>query len=238
METNIARGTWRDSGRSRAKFSRAAAEWLASNPAKRATTYARDATVVRTHLDPVLGELAVNCIQPANIQQVVDRMGERGLVPKTIRTDFGVLRAIFSWALDTDVIDRSPCRGIRLPVMERTRRPVVSARDIERLVAAMPAEYRATVLLGALGLRQGEVFGLRVGAVDFLRRTLTVRAAVNEVEGNFVEGTGKTHIGTKEAFATWLAKSLLLQGLQKAPGAGDLAPPRFPPLCPRTPSKL
>lgn len=47
-------------------------------------------------------------------------------------------------------------------------------------------------MLGALGLRQGEVFGLRVGAVDFLRRTLTVRATINEVEGDFVEGTGKT----------------------------------------------
>jgi integrase len=57
----------------------------------------------------------------------------------------------------------------------------------------MPAEYRATVLLGALGLRQGEVFGLRVGAIDFLRGTLTVRATLNEVEGNFVEGSGKTH---------------------------------------------
>ena len=81
-ETNIARGTRRNSGRSRAKFSRVAAEWLASNPAKRATTYARDAKFIRTHLDPVLGELPVNCIQPANIQQVVDRMGKRSLVPR------------------------------------------------------------------------------------------------------------------------------------------------------------
>ena len=192
METNIARDTWRDSGRSRAKFSRVAAEWLASNPAKRATTYARDAAVIRTHLDPVLGDLAVNCIQPARVQEVVDRMGERGLGPKTIRTDFGVLRAIFSWAVAMDIIDRSPCRGIRLPEMARTCRPVVSAGDVERLVAGMPPDYRATVLLGALGLRQGEVFGLRVGAVNFLRRTLTVRATLNEVEGNFVEGSGKT----------------------------------------------
>ena len=192
VETNIARGTWRDEGRSRAKFSRVAAQWLASNPTKRATTYARDATVIRTHLDPVLGGLPVNCIQPAHVQEVVDRMGERGLEPKTIRTDFGVLRAIFSWAVETDIIDRSPCRGIRLPEMSCARRPVVSAGDVERLAAAMPPEYGATVLLGALGLRQGEVFGLRVGAVDFLRRTLTVRATLNEVEGNFVEGSGKT----------------------------------------------
>jgi len=192
METSMARGTWREPGRSRAKFSRVAAEWLASNPTKRATTYARDATVIRTHLGPVLGDMPINHIQPPQVQEVIDRMVERGLGPKTIRTDYGVLRAIFSWAMATDIIDRSPCRGIRLPEMLRQRRSVVSAEEIERLVAAMPAEYRATVLLGGLGLRQGEVFGLRVGAVDFLRRTLTVRATMNEVEGNFVEGAGKT----------------------------------------------
>ena len=192
METSMARGTWREPGRSRAKFSRVAAEWLANNPTKRATTYARDATVIRTHLGPVLGDMPINHIQPPQVQEVTDRMVERGLGPKTIRTDYGVLRAIFSWAMATDIIDRSPCRGIRLPEMLRQRRSVVSAEEIERLVAAMPAEYRATVLLGGLGLRQGEVFGLRVGAVDFLRRTLTVRATMNEVEGNFVEGAGKT----------------------------------------------
>ena len=192
VETSIARGTWRDPGRSRAMFSRVAAEWLASNPAKRATTYARDATVIRTHLDPVLGDLLVNHIQPQQVQEVIDRMVERGLGPKTIRTDYGVLRAVFSWAVETDLIDRSPCRSIRLPEMVRHGRPVVSAEEVERLVAAMPEDYRAAVLLGAIGLRQGEVFGLRVAAMDFLRRALTVRATLNEVEGNFVEGTGKT----------------------------------------------
>jgi len=192
VETSIARGTWREPGRSRAKFSRVAAEWLASNPTKRATTYARDATVIRTHLDPVLGDLPVNHVQPVQVQEVIDRMAGRALSPKTIRTDYGVLRAIFSWAVQTDIIDRSPCRGIRLPEMVRQARPVVSADDIEHLVATMPEEYRAAVLLGAIGLRQGEVFGLRVGAVDFLRRTLSVRATLNEVEGSFVEGAGKT----------------------------------------------
>jgi integrase len=48
------------------------------------------------------------------------------------------------------------------------------------------------VFLGALGLRQAEMFGLRVGSINFLRRTITVEATVNEVEGQIVEGRGKT----------------------------------------------
>ena len=47
----------------------------------------------------------------------------------------------------------------------------------------MDIDYRVAVFLGALGLRQAEVFGLRVGSVNFLRRTVTVETTVNEVEG-------------------------------------------------------
>jgi integrase len=46
---------------------------------------------------------------------------------------------------------------------------------VEALTEAMPERYRALVTLAAgTGLRQGEVFGLTVDRIDFLRRQLTV----------------------------------------------------------------
>jgi integrase len=192
VEADIARGRWQDPASGRMTFADAAERWLRSNPRKKATTYARDATVVRVHLVPALGPLPLTRITPGHIQGVVEQMVARPLAPKTIRTNYGVLRAILSWAVDTDTLDRSPCRGICLPPLTRTDKRMASATDIEHLADAMPPDYRVAVFLGALGLRQAEVFGLRVGAVDFLRRTLTVRATLNEVEGRMVEGSGKT----------------------------------------------
>ncbi|HWE09531.1 MAG TPA: hypothetical protein VG325_09250 [Solirubrobacteraceae bacterium] len=125
-------------------------------------------------------------------QQMIDAMVSRGLGSKTVRTDYGVLPAVFTWGVATDLPDRSPCRNVRLPDLVRSERPLASAAAVERLVEAMPLDYRVAVFLGALGLRQGQVLGQRVGAVDFLRRPLTVRATLNEVEGRFVEGRGKT----------------------------------------------
>lgn len=78
------------------------------------------------------------------------------------------------------------------PELQEVPKPIVSAEDIYRLADAIDPHYRLTILLGALGLRQAEVFGLRVGAIDFLRRTLSVRSTVNEIEGRIVEGIGKT----------------------------------------------
>jgi integrase len=192
VEADIARRRWQDPAGVRLTFSELAKRWLASDPSKRATTLARDRTIVRVHLDPLIGQVAIGKLTPAHVQAVVDAMVDRGLGPKTIRTNHGVLRAVLSWAVTTDLLLRSPCRGTRFPELVTAKKRVASAEEIERLVEAMPGEYRVAVLLGVLGLRQAEVFGLRVGDVEFLRRTITVTETVNEVEGTFVQGPGKT----------------------------------------------
>lgn len=51
------------------------------------------------------------------------------------------------------------------------------------MIASHPERYRAVPVVGAgLGLRQGEIFGLRVEDVDFLRRRVLVRQQVRMVE--------------------------------------------------------
>ncbi len=81
---------------------------------------------------------------------------------------------------------------IRLPELSKATKRNALAADVLRLADAMPTDYRVAVFLGATGLRLAEMVGLRVGAVDFLRRTVTVGATINEVDGQFVEGDGKT----------------------------------------------
>jgi integrase len=197
VDLDIAQGTWRDPNAGRVPFAQVAKDWLASNPTKRPTTYARDATVIRVHLDPALGRLPLNRLTPGHIQEVVNDMVAKGLQPRTVRTNYAVLRAVLAWSVDTDLIDRTPCRRIRLPPLVRTTRPVVSAVDVSRLAAALPADYRCAVYLGALGLRQAEVLGLHVNAVDLEAQTITVESTINEVEGRIVAGTGKTEHATR-----------------------------------------
>lgn len=181
-EARIAQGAWADPAHARLRFSDVAADWLASNPAKRATTHARDATVIRVHLDPVLGGLPLAGVRPVHVQQVIDTMVARGLAPKTVRTDYGVLRAILSWAVETDLIDRSPCRGIRLPSPAPSARPVGSAEEMERLAAAMPADYR-------VGRRP--------------------RLSKPETEPTDHGGWGWTHVALTSGSRPWLSAGLL-----------------------------
>jgi len=107
--------------------------------------------------------MRIGQVRPSDVQGVVQRMHVRGLGARPIRTNYGVLRAILNRAVTNDIIDRSPCRGVRLPELTAVKRPLVSADDIIRLADAMDVDYRVAVFLGALGLRQAEVSGLRVG---------------------------------------------------------------------------
>lgn len=195
-EADMERGAWQDPRLGRITFAEWVEEYLASATHKRATTMARDRAVLEAHLIPALGRRAVAAITQREVQQLVNAMAE-SLAPATVRTHYGVLRAVLSVAVDAGVIARSPCRGIRLPTAQR-RRPIrfLTADELQRLAGATPLEYRAMVYLaGLLGLRWSEVAGLRVGRVDILRRTVSVNETMAEVEGMLTPAGVKSTAG-------------------------------------------
>lgn len=159
---------------------------------KRATTAARDRAVMGKWWLPALGSTAVAAVTPAAVRAVVAVMSEK-LAPATVRTNYGVLRAVMAAAVEADLIGRAPCRAIRLPTEQRPGPRFLTADELARLADAMPTEYRAMVYVaGVLGLRWSEVAGLRVGRCDFLRRTVSVVETVAEVEGRLIFAEPKT----------------------------------------------
>lgn len=73
------------------------------------------------------------------------------------------------------------------PTVPRRKVQPWTIEQVAAVVAAMPNRYRATaVVASGCGLRQGEVFGLRVCDVDFLRRALHVRQQAKHVTGQGV----------------------------------------------------
>jgi integrase len=94
-----------------------------------------------------------------------------------------VLHAVLAMAVERDVIGRSPCRGIKLPQVEPIRRRLPTTVQLAEVAAGM-GDLGVMVWIGvATGLRWGEVAGLRVGRVDFLRGTLEVAEQVTRAKG-------------------------------------------------------
>jgi integrase len=197
-ETDMGRGGWIDPADSRLSVAQVAGAWLESNPSKRPSARARDETILRVHIAPRLGNRPVGSVTRSDVRRLVEAWSTR-LAPRTVRRMFGVLRAVFTFAVDDEVIARSPCRGVKLPAVEELHRPRLDADEVAALAVELGIDYAPMAYLGAaLGLRWGECAGLRVGRLDFMRGTVAVAEQITRGEhGRHVSGEPKSDAGRR-----------------------------------------
>ncbi len=194
----LARGSWTDPRASKAKFRDVATEWLESNPAKRESALARDEIVVRCHLLPALGDRTIGSVRPADVQQLIRQWIEADHQPRTVRRQFGVLRAIFNFAVADDLLAKSPCRNTKLPAVEVQMRKLPQPDELELLASELGTQATFMWIGAVLGLRWGEVAGLRVGRVDVLRGQVTVaEQQTRDRSGASVSGPPKSVAGRR-----------------------------------------
>jgi integrase len=204
------RGEWIDPRRASTTFGVVAAEWLDSNPAKRGSSWVRDEIALRLQLLPAFGKIPVSRVDKAGIQRWVnERARERAA--RTVKREYGVLRAVLAFAVDRDLIARTPCRGIKLPAIEPVVRHVITAEALEALADELGPNLGPMAYVGAtLGLRWGEVAGLRIGRLDLLRNEIkVVEQVVRGRGGRSTLGPPKSHAGRRTmTMPVWLSEML------------------------------
>lgn len=123
---------------------------------------------------PVFEQRPLASIRATEIQAWVRGLSSK-LAPASVEVCYRYVSSIFRSAVRDRLLESSPCDRIRLPKKERRAIVPPEVEHVERLVASMPDRYRALVVFAAgTGLRQGEVFGLKLDRVDFLRRSIEV----------------------------------------------------------------
>lgn len=89
-------------------------------------------------------------------------------------------------AVEDRLIPESPCRRVALPRVENFERRFLTAEQVETLADATDSRYRALVYVGAyLGLRWGELAGLKRVHLDMLRRQVRVVGSLERVGNGF-----------------------------------------------------
>lgn len=204
------------------------AEWIEfwypkHEPALSPKTRAQYRSAFNRWVIPAIGQRRLVSLTRLDLQELVNRWAEDAR-PTTVHHRFSVLRVAMSAAVTADVIARSPCHGVKLPRKQRKRRQLLTVDQLDALAEVMEPNYRAMVWLGAmLGLRWGEVAGLRVQAIDLLRRKLSVEETVGEAAGvvHFgppKSGAGRRQLPLSEPMVEIIAEHLRLTGLTAADG--------------------
>lgn len=135
---------------------------------------------VTRHILPKLGDKRLDVLakSPSLIQAWVAGLPVGASYAQQILAD---LSSILDQAVTDSLIARNPCKAASVKAPRVVRRKLVpwTREQVAEVRAALPQRYRAMTDAGAgLGLRQGEIFGLSLDEVDFLRRVVHVRQQV------------------------------------------------------------
>ena len=145
------------------------------------------------------------------------------LAAATIESTFRAVAQVLRAAVTDRVITSSPATGVKVPRVARPKVSPLEADQVAALADAVPDRVRAAVLFAAgSGLRMGEVLGLVVGNVDFLRRVVLVdRQLVTPPRGEPAFGEPKTPASHRQVpLAKWTV-DVLAAHLAKYPVGSD-----------------
>lgn len=221
VETDKIRGMWADPRLARITVSEWLPRWQASRVHLRPSTRALSESLLRNHVLPYFGDRRLGSVTPTDVQGFVAQLKEKGLAPSTIRQSYLLVAGVFSSAFDSDIIVRSPCRGVNLPRDSKTEMRFLTADEVSDLAGVIDDRYRALVLTAAYaGCRFGELAGLKTHRLDLLRRSLTVAEALSEVRGQVRVADPKTSAARRQvALPKFLADELSAHLGEWPPGA-------------------
>lgn len=212
----LGRGEWVDPNHGRTEFADWASKVMGSRVHLAETTRNRDETYLRTMVLPHLGSLPLSSIQPSDLRTMVASLTADGKAPATVRKAYQIAGLVLRQAVSDGLIVRSPARGIDLPSdRDRPEMRFLSVPEVATLTEAMTPRYQGMVLMAAYGgLRLGEVGGLGIADFDLLRRTVTIRRNLVELDsGRLVLGPTKTKASRRTVTLPRLVTDHLAQHL-------------------------
>lgn len=183
--------TWSDPDLGRQSFAAVADQWLAHERSKakaRPTTIDRYAASLRLYAEPALGSRQIAGLTSSDLERWAHRLPDvrgRAVAPRTVRSAFFPVQAVFAYAARHKVIRYNPCADVDLPAASTAvTGHFLSRTDVAALadtVAAVDPAYGLLLRFAAgVGLRASETTGLRVKDVRLAARQVDVVRTVKK----------------------------------------------------------
>lgn len=171
--------------------------WLAGRGDLRASTVASYCGHVCNYLVPLLGSQPLRLLAATDVQALHQQLSAAGVSTALARRIHATLSSALTAAVEDGLLPVNPAQRVHLPRADRYRPVVWSAEQAGRFLAATSRDDLAGLwrLALLLGLRRGELLGLRWADVDASAGALTVHATRVAVGAQVVEGPPKSARG-------------------------------------------
>jgi integrase len=176
-------------------------EWLAMKERQgtRGTTLRGYRWLIREHIRPTLGRKPLDKLSPTDVRRLVETKSASGLSGQSVRLMHGLIRNVLADAEREELVYRNVAKLVRPPGVQRAEVRALTVEEARRLVAVIKGDRFEALWLCALtlGLRKGELLGLRWTDIDFDAGTLRVRQALQRVDGRLVLVEPKTSLSRR-----------------------------------------
>lgn len=185
---DLDRGDWFNPQAGEISLAAYATQWLGNRRVRghplAPRTRERYGSILQTHILPTLGEVELRHLTVAAIRAWYGRLTASGAPgPATLAKTYRLLHAICATAVYDELMARNPCTIPGASVESSPERPIATMAEVNDLAAAVPARYRAMVLLATFcGLRFGEIAGLRRNRLDLLHARVAVVEDLDELD--------------------------------------------------------
>ena len=228
-ETDQNRGEWHDPRLGDVPFREWADRWMVTKaPTLGPATQDLYRYLLRKHVVPRFGSMAVGRITGAEVQAWLANMHRSELSPNTVAKAYRCLSGAMDGAVDAGLIARSPCTLKGAGTERHAEMQTTTPEQVAELAAAVGPRWEALVFAAAYtGLRWGELAGLRRCDVDLERKLVTVTRKLGEVNGQLAFSPPKTAAGKRTiGMPSFVARSLAVHiDLYALPGADGLVFP-------------
>lgn len=171
--------------------------WLdAKRPEIKETTYSGYKINVENHIIPELGNVKLSLLTPVQVDELYSKLAsEKNLSHNSIKYVHRVLYSALQKAAGLRIIPYNPAQYVELPKIKKTFQPVIlNTAGVKQLLGALKdSEVYIPVLLAvSLGMRRGEVLGLRWEDISFRKKIIHLHTNRTTAGGETVETTLKS----------------------------------------------
>ena len=177
------------------------AEWLRLYKTELSdTTRTRYEDIIRLNINPALGKIALKDLRATTIQAWINDLSQKNhLQAKTVRNIYNVLKPAMEKAVVLKMLPSNPCQGTELPKMVKYEASVYDTDQSQKALAlAEGTDMYLILLLGlGVGLRRGEMLGLKWKHVDLSQGILNIEETIVQANGKVITKTPKTKAGIR-----------------------------------------
>lgn len=211
---DLATGQWRDPAGAQTTIETLSRTWWAGRQHLKSSTLNNDRRRLQNHILPTWGNRTIGSIRKSEIQAWVSGSTLSGA---TVRHIHSILAQILDIALDDNLIPSNPARGVKLPHKGSAVKVYLTFDQLSQLAEECGDKAIIVWILGTVGLRWGELAGLKVEDIDELHSRLHIRRSVTYVNSEPIETLPKTHERRNVSVSLPVMRMICQQARGKSP---------------------